>query len=178
MLVYSNVSIECYGMEGCLLWIVCMLMLMCIDERIGELYYIVYRSWGLEAGDAAQPWHSWQLRHGRDTDRAEVGTAESSRAQPRHPHHPPHTPTPGTLSIYTFRWLLLRCIFIALAKVNKCNQQENLSHSCLSHSKKGSFVEFSLLNFLIKLVKSKKSLLLDNCTWRSILNSALIIYRQ
>ena len=50
-----------------------------------------------------------------------AGTAESSRAQPRHPHHPPHTPTPGTLSIYTFRWLLLRCIFIALAKVNKCN---------------------------------------------------------
>ena len=96
--------------------------IMHMEVRIGELYYIVYRSWGLEAGDAAQPWHSWQLRHGRDTDRAEVGTAESSRAQPRHPHHPPHTPTPGTLSIYTFRWLLLRCIFIALAKVNKCNQ--------------------------------------------------------
>ena len=26
-----------------------------MEVRIGELYYIVYRSWGLEAGDAAQP---------------------------------------------------------------------------------------------------------------------------
>ena len=30
-------------------------MLIYIDVRVGELYYIVYRSWGLEAGDAAQP---------------------------------------------------------------------------------------------------------------------------
>ena len=164
MLVYSNVSIECYGMEGCLLWIVCMLMLMCIDERIGELYYIVYRSWGLEAGDAAQPWHSWQLRHGRDTDRAEVGTAESSRAQPRHPHHPPHTPTAGTLSIYTFRWLLLRCIFIALAKVNKCNQLDLNPNPFLS-------VTYAFLKkwkrkfrriFISELCNLIQSLLLDN----------------
>ena len=31
------------------------MLMMYINVRIGELYYIVYRSWGLEAGDAAQP---------------------------------------------------------------------------------------------------------------------------